>query len=159
MMMITVVREGGFPDWAAPESRCNLPSSLSLLSLQTLAVAVCWSGIYGNKAQRQNNGGVALLAMESNKPVNMKVKQFSLQSLELNCHLTSNRFSPTTSNIYRDQHIALKWFLVPNTKIIAPNSWSEMYEIKHVHFPNPICEIFTRSPAASLIALTHLRAR
>ena len=43
MLMLMMVREGGFPDWAAPESRCNLPSSLSLLSLQTLAVAVCWS--------------------------------------------------------------------------------------------------------------------
>ena len=43
MLMVMMVREGGFPDWAAPESRCNLPSSLSLLSLQTLAVAVCWS--------------------------------------------------------------------------------------------------------------------
>ena len=63
-----------------------------------------------------------------------------------------------TNNIYRDKQIALKWFLVPNTKIIAPNSWSEMYESKHVHFLNPICEIFMRSPAASLIAFTHLRA-
>ena len=101
----------------------------------------------------------ALLCLQWKAP-NLKIRESSIFLPE---SWTKLPFDPKwvfTTNIYRNQQIALEWWcLVPNTKTIAPNSWSEMYESKHVHFPNPICEIFTRSPAASLKALTHLRAR
>ena len=78
-----------------------------LCSLCKLSQSQC-AGVGSMEIKRKGNtiGGVALLAMESNKPKNMKVKHFSLQSLELNCHLTPK--SVFINNIYRDHQIALK---------------------------------------------------